>query len=213
MLKTILKTLRTLMYRSSRFSFFLMYLLSLPVLLEAPFILKLWLKTVPDNTVVFLRIIICTTLIYTIANPILAANNATGDVRNYYIVCGSLMISILPISYIILRLGCPAYSVFIVHFCIEAITQIARLFMVRNRLHLSIRKYLQKVYIPIAWVVLLSCILPIWLHLIITAEISRFITVGISSFLSVCTVSLFIGFTSHERSFILKRISYFIEKI
>ena len=207
------EALHTLMYRSSRFSFFLMYLLSLPVLLEAPFILKLWLKTVPDNTVVFLRIIICTTLIYTIANPILAANNATGNVRNYYIVCGSLMISILPISYIILRLGCPAYSVFIVHFCIEAITQIARLFMVRNRLHLSIRKYLQKVYIPIAWVVLLSCILPIWLHLIITAEISRFITVGISSFLSVCTVSLFIGFTSHERSFILKRISYFIEKI
>lgn len=207
------EALHTLMYRSSRFSFFLMYLLSLPVLLETPFILKLWLKTVPDNTVVFLRIIICTTLIYTIANPILAANNATGNVRNYYIVCGSLMISILPISYIILRLGCPAYSVFIVHFCIEAITQIARLFMVRNRLHLSIRKYLQKVYIPIAWVVLLSCILPIWLHLIITAEISRFITVGISSLLSVCIVSLFIGFTSHERSFILKRISYFIEKI
>lgn len=207
------EAMHTLMYRSSRFSFFLMYLLSLPVLLEAPFILKLWLKTVPDNTVVFLRIIICTTLIYTIANPILAANNATGNVRTYYIVCGSLMISILPISYIILRLGCPAYSVFIVHFCIEAITQIARLFMVRNRLHLSIRKYLQKVYIPITWVVLLSCILPIWLHASIDCNLPRFFTVCIVSVLSVAFVAFFIGLSKSERSFFIGKLNSTLNRI
>lgn len=41
------EAMHTLMFRSSRFSFFLMYLLSLPVLLEAPLILQIWLKTVP----------------------------------------------------------------------------------------------------------------------------------------------------------------------
>lgn len=208
-----LEAMHTLMYRSSRFSFFLMYLLSLPVLLEAPFILKLWLKTVPDNTVIFLRIIICTTLIYTIANPILVANSAAGRVRTYYIICGSLMISVLPISYFVLQLGCPAYSVFIVHFCIEAITQMARLITIRKRTLLSIRIYFKKVYIPITLVVLLSCILPIGLHVSITDNLLRFFIVSIFSVLSVAFVAFFIGLSKSERGFFIGKLNSTLNRI
>ena len=59
--------MHSLMFRSARFSFFLLYFLSLPVLFETNFILTIWLKTVPENTVVFLRIMICTSLIYTLS--------------------------------------------------------------------------------------------------------------------------------------------------
>lgn len=204
--------LHTLMYRSSRFSFFLMYLLSLPVLLEAPLLLRLWLKIVPDNTIIFLRIIICTTLIYTIINPILVANNATGRVRTYYVVCGTMMISILPISYIVLRYGAPAYSVFIVHLIVEIVTQGVRLFMVRDRLHLSIRTYLRNVYVPIALVVVLSTIVPVCMHIMIDSEISRFVMVGICSLLSVSIVSLYVGFTPHERNFVMNKILCYLKK-
>ena len=184
-----LESMHTLMFRSSRFSFFLMYLLSLPVLLEAPLILQIWLKTVPDNTVIFLRLIICTTLIYTIINPILTANNATGKVRTYYIVCGSMMISILPISYIVLRLGCPAYSVFVVHFCIESLTQVARLIMVRDRLKLSIIAYIQKVYMPIMTVTIISTIIPFMVYNVMTDGFVKLFTVSIVSVMSVALTS------------------------
>ena len=72
-----------LMFRSSRFSFYLLFFLSLPVLFETNFILTVWLKNVPENSVVFLRIMICTSLIYSIANPLIIANQATGKVKKY----------------------------------------------------------------------------------------------------------------------------------
>lgn len=205
--------MHTLMFRSSRFSFFLMYLLSLPVLLEAPLILQIWLRTVPDNTVIFLRLIICTTLIYTIINPILVANNATGKVRTYYIVCGCMMISILPISYIVLRLGCPAYSVFVVHFCIEILTQAARLIMVRDRLRLSIRVYLKNVYLPIVLVVVFATIIPLWLHIAVDNEIARFIVVCLISVMSVAVCSFVFGLSKSERLFFINKFRLVLSKI
>lgn len=208
-----LESMHTLMFRSSRFSFFLMYLLSLPVLLEAPLILQIWLKIVPDNTVIFLRLIICTTLIYTIINPILTANNATGKVRTYYIVCGSMMISILPISYIVLRLGCPAYSVFVVHFCIESLTQVARLIMVRDRLKLSIIAYIQKVYMPIMTVTIISTIIPFMVYNVMTDGFVKLFTVSIVSVMSVALTSFVLGFTHAERQFFINKIRLISAKI
>lgn len=207
------EAMHMLMFRSSRFSYFLMYLLSLPVLLEAPLILQIWLKTVPDNTIVFLRIIICITLIYTIINPILVANNATGKVRTYYIVCGCMMISILPISYVVLRLGCPAYSVFIVHFCVELLTQVARLIMVRDRLHLSIRMYLKYVYWPIMLVTILSAILPMITYNLMSDGYLRFFIVSIVSVISVALVSFAVGLTPSERDFFIGKFKMIMVKL
>lgn len=207
------ESMQTLMFRSSRFSFFLMYLLSLPVLLEAPLILQIWLKTVPNNTVIFLRLIICTTLIYTISNPILVANNATGRVRTYYIVCGCMMILILPISYIVLRMGFPAYSVFIVHFCIELLTQIARLIMVRERLRFSFNSYIIKVYIPIVIVTMVAAIIPLLVYKSMTYGFVRFFTVSIVSVLSVAFTSFAIGLTRSERQFFIGKYKLILQKI
>ncbi len=207
------EAMHTLMFRSSRFSFFLMYLLSLPVLFEAPLILQIWLKTVPDYTVIFLRLIICTTLIYTIINPILVANNATGKVRTYYIVCGSMMISILPISYIVLRMGCQAYSVFVVHFCVELLTQVARLIMVRGRLKLSIRMYLQKVYFPIIMVTIISAVIPLLVYNSMSNGFLRFFTVSIVSVISVALTSFIVGLTQSERQFFINKIRLISAKI
>ncbi len=201
-----LPAMHLLMFRSARFSFFLLFLLSLPVLFEAELILKIWLKTVPENTVTFLRIIICTSLIYAIANPILVANSATGKVRTYYLVCGTMMMSILPISYVVLRLGCPAYSVFLVHFVVEALTQVARMFLVRGRLQLPVRKYLSNVYLPILYVVCLSPILPMVAYRCVEGTYARFFLVSLSSVASVAVFSLYLGLTRHEREFIFSKI-------
>lgn len=194
-----------LMARSSRFSYYLMWLLSLPVLFEAPFILQLWLGVVPQHTVVFLRLIIAVSLLYTIINPILIANNATGKVRTYYVVCGSLMISILPISYVVLKLGCPAYSVFLVHFCIEGITQVVRLFMVRKRLQLSIRKYATAVYLPIILVTIVSALFPSWVYSVMQPGWGRFFVIGLVSVTSVVVTVFALGLTRSERSFFVEQ--------
>ena len=196
-----LEQMHSLMFRSARFSFLLLFFLSLPVLLETEFVLTLWLKTVPENAVVFTQIMICISLIYTTANPCVIANQATGKVKVYQMVVGGILLTILPISYIVLKLGAPAYSVFIVHFCVESVAQFTRMYMLRKLINLPVRQYLHNIYFPIVATVAVAIILPTIVHLQLDNGWMRFLAVGLASVVSVGASAFFIGFTKNERLF------------
>ena len=200
-----LPQMHSLMFRSARFSFLLLFFLSLPVLMETNFILTLWLKTVPDDAVVFTQIMICISLIYTTANPCIIANQATGKVKIYQMVVGGILLLILPISYVVLKLGAPAYSVFIVHFCIESLAQFSRMYMLRKLIHLPLWQYMKNIYIPIVSTVVIAIILPLVVRMQVAEGWLRFLAVGFTCVLSVGASSYFIGFTKQERVFFLDR--------
>ena len=200
-----LPQMHSLMFRSARFSFLLLFFLSLPVLMETNFILTLWLKTVPDDAVIFTQIMICISLIYTTANPCVIANQATGKVKIYQMVVGGILLLILPISYVVLQLGAPAYSVFIVHFCIESLAQFSRMYMLRKLIHLPLWQYMKNIYIPIVSTVVIAIILPLVVRMQVAEGWLRFLAVGFTCVLSVGASSYFIGFTKQERVFFLDR--------
>lgn len=200
-----LPQMHSLMFRSARFSFLLLFFLSLPVLMETNFILTLWLKTVPDDAVIFTQIMICISLIYTTANPCIIANQATGKVKIYQMVVGGILLLILPISYVVLKLGAPAYSVFIVHFCIESVAQFSRMYMLRKLIHLPLWQYMKNIYIPIVSTVVIAIILPLVVRMHVAEGWLRFLAVGFTCVLSVGASSYFIGFTKQERVFFLDK--------
>lgn len=200
-----LDKMHSLMFRSARFSFMLLFFLSLPIMLETNYILTLWLGIVPENTVIFARIIIAISLIYTIANPCVIANQATGKVKVYQAVVGGLLLLILPISYIVLKMGAPAYSVFIVHFCVESVAQFARMYMLRNMIDLPLLSYVKNIYLPIMGVVLLSVVLPLLVYNNMQEGIIRLLAVGMTCIVSVAMTSLFIGMTRNERTFLIDK--------
>lgn len=202
-----------LMFRSARFSFYLLFFLSLPVLFETEFILTVWLKTVPDNTVIFLRIMICTSLIYTLANPLIVANQATGKVRKYQTVCGSILLMILPVSYACLKLGCPAYSVFIVHFVMESIAQFARMIMLRQLIGIRIVDYIKNIYIRVVAVVVLSVLVPFIVYENMDNTVARFFAMCLICVLSVSTVVYTVGLSKNERVFVKTKITAMINKV
>lgn len=200
-----LEQMHSLMFRSARFSFLLLFFISLPVLLETDFLLAVWLKTVPENAVIFTQLMICISLIYTTANPCVIANQATGKVKVYQIVVGSILLLIVPISYVVLKLGAPAYSVFVVHFCVESVAQFMRMFMLRKLIDLPMREYLNNIYVPIALTVAVAVILPIIVRAQLEEGWFRFAAVGIASVVSVGLSSFFIGFTKSEREFFMDK--------
>lgn len=200
-----LDKMHSLMFRSARFSFMLLFFLSLPIMLETNYILTLWLGIVPENTVIFARIIIAISLIYTIANPCVIANQATGKVKVYQAVVGGLLLLILPISYIVLKMGAPAYSVFIVHFCVESVAQFARMYMLRNMIDLPLLSYVKNIYLPIMGVVLFSVVLPMLVYNNMQEGIIRLLAVGMTCVVSVAMTSLFIGMTRNERTFLIDK--------
>lgn len=194
-----------LMFRSARFSFFLLFFLTLPILVETNFILDVWLKEVPAGTVIFTQLMIAIALIYTTANPCVIANQATGKVKVYQAVVGGILLLILPISYVVLKLGAPAYSVFIVHFCVESVAQLARMIMLRKLIKLPLIAYLKNIYIPIMMVVSLAIILPIYVHTLFEEGWIRFIIVGLTCVFSVGTITFLLGLTKGERNFFINK--------
>lgn len=206
-----LDKMHSLMFRSARFSFMLLFFLSLPIMLETNYILTLWLGIVPENTVIFARIIIVISMIYTIANPCVIANQATGKVKVYQAVVGGLLLLVLPISYIVLKLGAPAYSVFIVHLCVESVAQFARMYILRNMIDLPLSAYLKNIYLPICRVVALSILLPLCVYNHMNEGIVRFFWVCLVSFVSVALTVFFTGLTKNERRFLSEKIFSYIK--
>lgn len=197
-----LQEMHQLIFRSARFSFYLLFLLSLPVLLETRFILSVWLEDVPPHTVTFLRIMICTSLIYTLSNPLIVANQATGQVKRYQMVCGTILLLILPVSYVCLRLGCPAYSVFLVHFLMESLCQVARMLMLRPLIGIGLREYGSSIYRPVLWVIVGSVVVPALVHAGMGDGVLRFLAVGMACVLSVLSVAYLLGLSQGERLFV-----------
>ena len=207
-----LTQMHNLMFRSARFSFFLLFFLTLPVLLETDYLLTIWLKTVPADAVIFTRWMIGISLIYTIANPCVIANQATGKVKVYQTVVGGILLMILPISWVVLKLGAPAYSVFIVHFCVESIAQFARMYMLRKLIDLPMKAYLRHIYLPVLMVVVLSFIFPYYVHSQLPDGLMRFLVVGFTCVFSVGVTAFIVGLTKDERNFILNKALNFLHK-
>lgn len=130
-----------LVFRSSKFTFILLFILSLPIFTETEAILKLWLGVVPNWTVVFLRIMLCIVIIDSVANPFMVSVAATGNVKLYQSIIGGTMLLIVPTSYIFLKLGCAPNIVFITHLFFAVLTFILRLFIVKRLIHFSIIEY------------------------------------------------------------------------
>lgn len=206
-----LDQMHLLMFRSARFSFFLLYLLVLPILLDTNFILKVWLKTVPDNTVVFTQIMLCISLVYSLTGNCVIANQATGKVKVYQSIVGGILLLVLPLSYIVLKLGAPAYSVFIVHFFVELMAQLARIILLQKPIDLPVRNHFVYVYKYVFIVIVTSSILPYFVHLQFEEGWLRFIVVGVTCVLSVGTSVFFLGFTKGERVFFLAKVNYLLK--
>jgi hypothetical protein len=183
------------------------------VFIETNIIMILWLKNVPDNTIIFLRIMLSTTLIYCIANPMICASQATGNVKRYQIVCGSILLAILPVSYIFLKFGYPPYIVFCIHLFFELVCQFARMNMLRKLIDIPIKDWVRHVYGPILCVILASLLLPLGVHFIMKEGILRLMCVSLLSFVSVAVFSYILGLNKHEKKVIVSIIKNKIGKI
>lgn len=200
-----------LVFASSRVSYFLLFFFALPLMLEADILLNLWLVEVPDYTVIFFRLIIITTMIDAISNPIITLVEATGNIKVYQIVVGSLLLMILPVSYVVLKLGGAPYSVFIVHIIFSFLAFCARIIMASKSTGMSKRDFATQVMLPIVLVTLISSAIPLLLHYVIDETIGRLIIVGCASV--VCTISsiYYLGLHQSERDIVASKIRSYIK--
>jgi O-antigen/teichoic acid export membrane protein len=193
-----------LINQGSKFSYFLLFIVALPILTETSFILNIWLKEVPNKTAIFSKLVIINALIDVLSNPIASAIQAQGNIKWYQIVCGSVLLLILPFSYLCLKLGYAPESVFIVSIIISLLIFVLRLMFAHKMLGVSYNAYLKNVVVPISLVTILSPILPIVLHCTINVGWKQSLFVIIVSVLCVTLFTYILGLTRNERKLIMQ---------
>lgn len=146
-----------LLLSSSRLSFFLLLLIAIPVITQIDYVLYFWLGDIPMYTSSFVKIMFLLSLDNVFSFPLFIAIEATGKIKNFQIIEGSILLLIVPISYIVLKFfnGTPE-SVFWVYLIIEYFTQFIRILIVYTCIKLSIKYFFKEVFYPCVKVLLAS---------------------------------------------------------
>lgn len=188
---------------SSKYSFYLLFFLSLPVVIEAPYILHLWLVKVPEHTVSFLRIIFIYEWVQTLAGAYNTSVLATGNMKWFQIVDGIIRLSIFPCCYVLLKFfHKQPESVFIVLAISEVLSVIAKTFIVLPMIHYKKLDYLKEVILPISAIFVLSPIAPILISELMKSSFIRLACVVLTSCGGTLIFIWIIGLNGHERSVI-----------
>lgn len=146
--------------RGTKFIYYLMLIIAIPLYFESPYILKLWLKTVPEHTLFFVRMIVIDILIDSISYPIMSVSQATGKIRLYQSFVGGLLIMNLPIGYVFLKLGFSAECTFVIAIVLSVVALIARILIVQNLINYSLWLPFLKIFFSFLLVTLFSSIVP-----------------------------------------------------
>lgn len=196
----------SLVERGSRFGYYIMLIFSLPIILESPYILKLWLNHFPENTVIFVRLVMLYSLIEVLSSTLITLQTATGKIRDYQLVVGGLLLLNFPFSWLALHMGAEPYAVYIVAICIGISCLMTRLWFLRSMVGLSMLKYLKCVVGNVIFTTICASIFPFIIYLILPSDFFRVIMVFIISIISSSLAIFFVGCKPSERNFILSKI-------
>lgn len=135
----------SLMFSSSRISFFLMMLVAVPLIVKTPYILSIWLGETPQYTATFMRLVIIVAMIDALGHPPTTAICATGRIKWYHITVSTFLLLNLPISYLLLLKGNDPYVVFMVSIGVSSFAQAARICFMKYIHGMDILKYCKDV--------------------------------------------------------------------
>lgn len=170
----------------------------------------LWLVEVPPMSSLFTRIIIVESLFNTLGSPMITVLMATGNIRWYQIVVGTLLLFNIPIAYLLLKCGYPIVTPLVVSAIFILLGNAVRFLFCRKQLDLSGKQYGRDVLFPIVIVTILSLIWPLGIHVSMPEGWSRLLLTTLASCLTVSIFTYSIGLTASERTII---VSYIIPKV
>lgn len=190
----------SLISNGSKLTFFLMWVFALPMILEMETILRVWLKTPPAEAMLFTQLALVEALIFSVSFPLTTAARAPGRLKLYELSLGTIQISIFFASWLVLKAGYPAASVFIIAIIANIVMFFMRLFIINKLIDLPIRKYYKEVITPLSLVIILSTLPSITFEYFLKEGLVETIVIIIFS-MTISTLSMyFIGLDRDIRS-------------
>lgn len=192
---------------SSRLAFYLLLLIGIPILSETDFLLRIWLHETPPLTSAFVKIIVIFSFLEAFSQPLIYLMLATGKVRNYQIIVGSLCLLNFPVVWLILHLGFSPEIAQSTTILFSFLSLLVRIYMLNKMTGLSCRYFFINTFGRAMMLALLAFIVPYIIMKLYPIGWVRFIAGSFCSELVALVLILFIGLVGKERRAVITKIS------
>lgn len=198
----------------SKFSFYLMIMLGLPIMFQVDYILDLWLTEIPQYTAVFVQLILLNGIIDSLSKPLKTHIKATGEVKWYMIIQGGFYLLALPVIYVFLKLGYSPESSVLILVIFTFLGTFLRLFLVQNVTKgFSIGYFSQKVLLPATIVGGIAAGLCFVYSKLLPTTSFWLLAVNTIAMVAITAVFVwFIGINKSEKTYILNLIKKILKR-
>ena len=202
-----------LLFRSSKWSYFLMLIVMLPVAFNVEALLGVWLEEVPEFTASFCVLGLISYLVMALSSPITTSIFAHGQIRNYQIaLCVVFFIGLL-LSFLALKMGLPPYSVSGVSIIVQIMMLLVRLYYAKKMVKLRLREYFSNVLLPVGIVTVVSLTIPFVLHIVDKNNLWMTFLYCIADMLWGVVIVYLLGLNRTEKRFVSQTIENLKHKI
>lgn len=194
-----------LTYSVSKLSILFQYLMALPILFEINYVLKLWLgENIPEHTSAFIIIIVITSFINNLNNPISTIVHASGVMKNYQVWSSLAVMSCIPVSYFALKMGATSETCLLIVFGSMLFAQVIALIVLKQIIEYNVLDYIKNVLRPFIGVVITTIWIPYLIHLFIPEGFSRTCVVFCLSIVIVSSITYTVALNKTEQELIFK---------
>ena len=179
-------------------SFFLLAFFSIPIIVEMPFVMKIWLKSIPENAIVFCQLILLLTMLYQITIGTMVAVTSVGKIKSFQIAVGALEIFNLPLAFMLVKMGLPAYSVFVGSIFMELIASGIRIWFAHKIAGLDIWDFVLNTWLRSIVAAAITALASYLVSILLPQGFLRAILVGITSTLSIVLLIRFFVLSQFE---------------
>lgn len=188
-----------LIFKTSKFTYFLMFAISLPIAVCIDDVLGIWLKEVPAHTASFCILMIAYSLIEAITAPLWMAVQATGKIKRYQIEISAIKLSMLPITIVAFYLGAPPEFAFVAYFGIDLLMHFYRLVYLHKTIQFDVWAYTKETMFPCLAVSALALPLPLLMGLNLDGFLWMLVTMVVALLVSGILIDL-LGLNTSERT-------------
>ena len=197
----------TLVYRASKFSYFLMLVIIIPLMFSLDKILSIWLVEVPVYTLEFCQLVLAYRAIDAIKEPYVYGINASGRIKTYKIFTSLGKFLNLPLAYLVLFMGMQPWNMWLVRIAINIADFLFVIVYVKHSLKISIKAGIKTVFLPALLVTLMSIPVPLLLRTFVPGFWPNLLSVILVSFGVTCSLVMYLGLSAAERGAITNTIA------
>jgi O-antigen/teichoic acid export membrane protein len=205
--------LNNLIFVTSKISFFLLFIVSFPIMLNIDWVLNIWLVEVPQYSGIFCNLYIVASILNALATPLWISVYATGKIKHYQLAVTVAYFAELFVVYLFFKAGYPPTTAFVIKAVLNAVMVFIRLYFANHNLEsFSISCYAKRVMAPVSFSTIMTLIVAFFLMRLADELLMRLFLTLIVTLISIL-LAYMVGLNENEKQIVQSYVLRFKKRI